>query len=70
MAALARLVIRGFHPKLNKAVERLAHLLTPEAADPPNTLAELNTNMERRRLVRSQIRDLEGTPLKRLDRAP
>jgi hypothetical protein len=33
-------------------------------------LAELKHDMERRRLVRSQIRDIEGTRLKRLDQAP
>ena len=62
-AALARLGIRGFNPKLKKAVERLDGLRTPEGEPiPPNTLAELKHDMERRRLVRSQIRDIEGTP--------
>src|SRR5256714_6883617 len=60
-AALARLGIRGFNPKLRKAVERLEGLRTPEGEPiPPNTLAELKHDMERRRLVRSQIRDIEG----------
>src|SRR5271167_453248 len=60
-AALARLGIRGFNPKLKKAVERLDGLRTPEGEPiPPNTLAELKRDMERRRLVRSQIRDIEG----------
>src|SRR2546423_2883810 len=60
-AALARLGIRGFNPKLKKAVERLEGLRTPEGEPiPPNTLAELKHDMERRRLVRSQIRDIEG----------
>ena len=39
-AALARLGIRGFNPKLKKAVERLDGLRTPEGEPiPPNTLA-------------------------------
>ena len=66
-AALARLGIRGFNPKLKKAVERLDGVRTPEGEPiPPNTLAELKHDMERRRLVRSQIRDIEGTRLERL----
>ncbi len=44
---------------------------TPEGEPiPPNTLAELKHDMERRRLVRSQIRDIEGTRLERLEQAP
>ena len=70
-AALARLGIRGFNPKLKKAAERLDGLRTPEGEPiPPNTLAELKHDMERRRLVRSQIRDIEGTRLERLEQAP
>src|SRR6478736_6658557 len=70
-AALVRLGIRGFNPKLKKAVERLDGLRTPEGEPiPPNTLAELKHDMERRRLVRSQIRDIEGTRLERLKQAP
>src|SRR6476660_4014996 len=70
-AALARLGIRGFNPKLKKAVERLDGLRTPEGEPiPPNTLAELKHDMERRRLVRSQIRDIEGTRLELLKQAP
>src|SRR5579863_5497775 len=70
-AALARLGIRGFNPKLKKAVERLDGLRTPEGEPiPPKTLAELKHDMERRRLVRSQIRDIEGTRLEQLEQAP
>src|SRR4249919_2399174 len=66
-AALVRLGIRGFNPKLKRAAERLESLRTPEGEPiPPNTLAELKHDMERRRLVRSQIRDIEGTRLERL----
>src|SRR5437773_4368333 len=70
-ATLIRLGIRGFNPKLKKAVERLDGLRTPEGEPiPPNTLAELKHDMERRRLVRSQIRDIEETRLERLKQAP
>jgi transposase len=41
--------IRGFNPKLKKAAERLEGLRTPEGEPvPPNTLAELHRDMERR----------------------
>src|SRR5260370_35358792 len=68
---MAWLVIRGFNPNLKKADERIDGLRTPEGEPiPPNTLAELKHDMERRRLVRSQIRDIEGTRLERLKQAP
>src|SRR5713101_3054652 len=45
-AALVRLGIRSFNPKLKKAVERLDGLRTPEGEPiPPNTLAELRRDM-------------------------
>jgi transposase len=70
-AALARLGIRNFNPKLKKAVERLAGLRTPEGEPiPPNTLAELPRDMERRRLVIDQIRQIENARLQRLAQAP
>jgi len=48
-AALSRLGIRGFNPKLKKAAERLKDLRTPEDQPiPPNTLAELRRDMDRR----------------------
>jgi transposase len=69
-ATLSRLGIRGFNPKLKKAAERLEGLRTPEGeAVPPNTLAELHRDMERRRLLRDQIRQIESTRLDRLDQA-
>ena len=69
-AALSRLGIRGFNPKLKKAAERLEDLRTPEEEPiPPNTLAELRRDMERRRLVRSQIRDIEDARLERIEQA-
>ena len=49
-ATLARLGIRGYNAKLKKAPERLEGLRTPDGqAIPPNTLAELQRDMERRR---------------------
>jgi transposase len=70
-AALARLGIRNFNPKLKKAAERLGGLRTPEDEPiPPNTLAELHRDMERRRLVIDQIRQIETARLQRLAQAP
>jgi transposase len=70
-AALVRLGIRGFNPKLKKAVERLDGLRTPEGDPiPPNTLAELRRDMARRRLVSDQIRQIEDARLERLEQAP
>src|SRR5262245_45149703 len=46
-ATLTRLGIRNFNPKLKKAAERLVHVRTPEGEPiPPNTLAELQRDME------------------------
>jgi transposase len=70
-AALIRLGIRGFNPKLKKASERLDGLRTPEGEPiPPNTLAELRRDMVRRRLVSDQIRQIEDTRLERLKQTP
>src|SRR5262252_5027351 len=69
-AALIRLGIRGFNPKLKRAVGRLDSLRTPEGEPiPPNTLAELLRDMERRRLVSAQIRRIEDARLERLEQA-
>ena len=69
-ATLTRLGIRGFNPKLKKAAERLEGLRTPEGEPiPPNTLAELHRDMERRRLLRDQIQQIESARLDRLDQA-
>src|SRR6266566_3466610 len=47
-AALVRLGIRGFNPKLKRATTRLDGLHTPEGEPiPPNALAELRRDMER-----------------------
>ena len=70
-AALIRLGIRGFNPKLKNAAERLEGLRTPEGEPiPPNTLAELRRDMVRRRLVNDQIRQIEDARLERLKQAP
>jgi transposase len=70
-AALVRLGIRGFNPKLKRAAGRLDGLHTPEGEPiPPNTLAELRRDMERRRLVSNQIRQIEQARLERLEREP
>ena len=70
-AALIRLGIRGFNPKLKRAAGRLDSLRTPEGEPiPPNTLAELRRDMERRRFVSNQIRQIEDARLERLEQAP
>jgi transposase len=70
-AALIRLGIRGFNPKLKRAAGRLDGLRTPEGEPiPPNMLAELRRDLERRRLVRDQIQQIEEARLERLDHAP
>jgi transposase len=69
-AALIRLGIRGFNPKLKRAAGRLDDLRTPEGEPiPPNTLAELRRDMERRRLISNQIRQIEETRLKHFAQA-
>src|SRR5271165_3174813 len=69
-ATLIRLGIRGFNPKLKKAAERLDSVRTPEGEPIPlNTLAELRRDMERRRLVNDQIRQIEDARQERLDHA-
>jgi transposase len=70
-AALIRLGIRGFNPKLKRAAGRLDSLRTPEGEPiPPNTLAELRRDMERRRLVRNQIRQIEQARLEHFEQTP
>ena len=70
-ATLARLGIRSFNPKLKKAPEPLEHLRKPEGEPiPPNTLAELKRDMERKQLVAEQIKQIEKTRLEQLKEAP
>ena len=70
-ATLVRLGIRGFNPKLKAAAERLEALRTPEGEPiPPNTLAELNRDMERRRFLCNQIKKIETERIEHLERSP
>jgi transposase len=70
-AALVRLGVRGFNPKLRAAPTRLETLRTPEgAALPPNTLAELRRDMARLQVVKQQIKHIEQARLDRLEKAP
>jgi transposase len=67
-SALARLGIRGFNPKLKRAMDRLDDLRTPEGeVIPPNTLAAMRRDLERRQLLREQIKQIERTRLERLN---
>ena len=66
-SALARLGIRGFNPKLKKALSRLDALRMPEGtAIPANTLAALRRDLERLQLLREQIKQIEAARLERL----
>src|SRR5215468_5596245 len=68
---LARLGIRTFDPNLEKAPERLEQLRTPEGEPiPPHTLAELQRDLARKRLVAEQIQQIEKARLEQLKRAP
>ena len=70
-ATLTRLGIRGFNPKLKKALDRLTALRTPEGDPiPPCTLAELRRDMLRRRVVRDQMREIENARQERLETCP
>jgi transposase len=69
-AALVRLGIRGFNPKLRKAPRQLAELRTPEGRPiPPNTLAELEREMAHLRFIDEQINQIETSRLKQLKQA-
>ena len=70
-STLARLGIRGFKPTLRTVAQRLERLRTPEEEPvPPNTLAELQREMARLRLVAEQIREIETARLQRLKQQP
>ena len=70
-SALTRLGIKTFNPKLKKAAAALDDLRTPEGEPiPPNTRDEMKRDMERRRLVCEQIKNIEQERLKRLEREP
>jgi transposase len=69
--ALARLGIRAFKPALRKAAERLAQLRTSEGVPlPANTLAELQRDLARLRLIDDQIGEIEAARLERLRQQP
>ena len=68
-AGLARLGICGFRPTLAQALKQLETLRTPEgAAVPANTQAELRRDMARLSFVKQQIKEIETTRAKRLER--
>jgi transposase len=70
-SAFVRLGIRSFNPKLKAAAARLETLRTPEGEPiPPNTLGALKRDLERHRIVKKQIRELEQTRLENLAQAP
>lgn len=70
-AALIRLGIRNFNPKLRSAAERLEQVRTPEGVPlPPNTLAELKRDLARLRFVAEQARAIEKARLIQLQQAP
>jgi transposase len=70
-AALTRFGIRGFNPKLKRAASRLDGLRTPEGEPIPlNALAEMRRDLERRQLLREQIKQIEATRLERLGTSP
>ena len=70
-ATMGWLGIAGFNAKLRRATERLAELRTPDGLGiPPNTQAELRRAIERLRLIRQQIKEIETERLERLERTP
>ena len=71
-AALVRLGIRGFNPKLRKAPQQLATLrvLRREVPSRPNTLAELRREMAHLGFINEHIKQIEEARLTQLERAP
>lgn len=70
-AALARLGIRGFNPKLRKAAARLEALRTPEAEPiPQNLLEEMQRDLAHLAFLREQKREIEQLRVERLQQAP
>lgn len=70
-AALVRLGIRGFNPKLRKAPEQLMTLRTPEGCPiPSNTLAELRREMAHLHFIDQQIKQIETARMEQLQQAP
>jgi transposase len=70
-AALARLGIRGFNPKLRKAAARLEALRIPEGEPiPQNLLEEMQRDLAHLAFLREQKREIEQLRLERLQQAP
>jgi transposase len=68
---LIRLGIRNFSGNLRYAAERLKTICTPEGvAIPPNTMAELERDLDRLRFFREQSRAIEKTRVDRLAESP
>jgi transposase len=60
-ACLVRFGIRDFDPTLKKAAQQLGKLVTPEGVSlPANTLAELDRDLARLRLVEEQLKAIES----------
>ena len=70
-STMARLGIRGFKPTLRRALQQLEGLRTPDGEPvPPNTLAELQRDMVRLRLIKDQINAIEMARERQLAAAP
>lgn len=70
-AALIRLGIRGFNPKLRSAQGRLEALRSPEGEPiPPNTLREMNNDLARLAFIRAQMKATAQARLERMEEAP
>ncbi len=69
-ADLARLGVHNFNPKLRKAPERLDAVRAPEGPIPPNTIAKLQRDMERLRLLKEQVKQIEAGRLAQIQKAP
>jgi transposase len=70
-AALARLGVRGFNPKLRKAAARLEALRTPEGEPiPQNLLEEMQRDLAHLAFLREQRKTVEQLRLERLQQAP
>ena len=59
-ADLSRLGVHNFNPKLRKAPEKLDAVRAPEGPIPPNTIAKLQRDMERLRLLKEQVKQIEA----------
>ena len=69
-ADLARLGVHNFNPKLRKAPEKLDAVRAPEGPIPPNTIAKLQRDMERLRLLKEQVKQIEAGRLAQIQKAP